>query len=165
MTIIMTDGQVMVGDGRKIWCGDIVSDSEDKIVRREGRLYGFAGTAALKDPIIEWHVKGADPDKVPKSADEGGWSMLVLEAPGKLWRFTSNTPYPEPFGFPMGAGSGVDIAIGAMLAGASAIEAVEIVCKRVPGCGGKITMLHIDPEAPHGQQSDDGVAARVSMDG
>jgi hypothetical protein len=145
MTIIATDGVIMVADGRKTWGSDVVADDIDKLRRRGSRVYGFAGSAPLLEPIIAWAETGADPAAVPK-IEGAEWSLLWISSADsdlgrKVYRLTSACPYVEVFKPPMAAGAAIDLAIGAMLAGATPYDAVRIVCARTLGCGGVVRWM------------------------
>jgi hypothetical protein len=95
-----------------------------------GRIYALSGEDAMTKPAIEWHQDGAEPAKVPKGDPDTSWTLLVIEKDGRVIIYGDKSPYPLEVTAPYTMGSGRDFAMGAMLAGASAKEAVEIACTR-----------------------------------
>ncbi len=78
---------------------------------------------------------------------EGGkdCTYLHLKADGTLWKSDGGGswfPVTAPF---VAIGSGRDIAMGAMAAGATAMEAAEIACEFSVGCGGPVHVLRVLP--------------------
>ena len=132
-THIAWDSQIIVGSEKAAWDGD-------KVWLVGSTVYGFAGDFAMLDEIINWHAKGARVDRAPK---EGEWDLLVANAKGI--RFYSNeVKYATKIVAPFAFGSGAHFARGAMLAGASAYQAVQIACKCDVFSGGEIGVLKLD---------------------
>lgn len=139
MTTIAIDGTTIAADGLRLWSSDIVQLDCEKI-RVEGQaIYALAGTFGAFGPAIKWHQAGADPDAVPKVDD---WTLFVLDQSG-LNKYTKTLPYPEPMPVPIAFGSGCDQAMGAMMAGATAEEAVRIVSLVSVNTGGLIRVVDI----------------------
>ncbi len=95
--------------------------------------------------MIKWHLEGALPENLPKAYDhkEEGWTLVVIGANGGVSKYTSACPYVEEFEPPIAFGAGADYAMGAMLAGADAQRAVEIVCSLCNHSGGTIQVIDI----------------------
>lgn len=93
-------------------------------------------------PLLDWYESGAHGKDVPLCTEEQGWSMLVLR-PGVCDLFTSKAPYGDPCELPYALGSGGDYALGAMHAGASPQQAIEIACRIDTGSGGAIQVIDI----------------------
>lgn len=139
MTTIATDGKSMAGDGRGVACGTIISAQGLKVGRlSDGSLFGMAGAKEDRVPVVEWLENGGKKPKVQRL------SALHLRADGSLWYF-NELLNPSGADLPCAVGSGMDLAIGAMEAGASPEMAVEIAARRDPDTGGTITVLHIEP--------------------
>lgn len=146
MTIIAISNTHCAADGMKTWGPEIRGLNHKKLLIRElpnsadRAIFAFTGTTALQIPIIDWYLAGADAHHMPPEAGE--WTLLVIDKHGLL-RLSSSTPYAESFDAPMAAGTGIDMALGAMYSGRTAREAVEMVCERHTVCGGEIQVLDI----------------------
>jgi ATP-dependent protease HslVU (ClpYQ) peptidase subunit len=141
MTTIATDGKSMAGDGLRMHHDTVTNRSAKKVRRlKDGSLVGTAGDAAFGYCVIEWLENGGDP---PKLECDGGFSCLILKPTGELL-LSGQDCRPLPIEPPFAVGSGMDIAIGAMRAGASPQKAVKIACDCDPGSGGEITTLHLE---------------------
>lgn len=146
MTTIAIDGVSIAADGRRSWGSEVMSDDTAKIMLSDdrGHLFACAGTGAMFPWLIDWYAnQDADPSKVPKCGDGLDWDLIVIGNRG-VEVFNQKCPYaimiPFPLRRPLAFGAGGDYAIGAMLAGASARRAVELVAFLCPGhTGGLIT--------------------------
>lgn len=140
MTTIATNGKSMAGDGQREACRTILSTEAVKVQRLDdGRIVGTCGDTALAAKLVAW-LNGQG-DK-PEGKAEDDFAALVLRTDGVIEYISGHcisTIVPPP----VAVGSGMDFAIGAMEAGASPQEAVEIACKRDPGSGGKITVCKL----------------------
>lgn len=114
-----------------------------KIVRKGSRVYGITGILGWFDVWIKWYEDGADPNITPicKYNDPPG-EFLVFED-GKCFMFCLQLPYPEEQFAPFAFGSGRKYAIGAMLHGATAKEAVECAIIVDPSTGGPIEVIDL----------------------
>lgn len=136
MTTIATDGLTMVGDGQREHRGTITNRQAQKVRRLDdGSLLGTAGCVAFGDQVVEWLSKGGDK---PKLSGDEGFASLLLRPDGKLF-LVGHECEPSEIEAPYAIGSGMDLAIGAMMAGASPRRAVEIAAMCDPGTGGSIT--------------------------
>jgi len=123
---LITDGSARVGHVRKI--GYV-----------NGWLYGFAGGLASCQMIEQWIKEGADPEHRPNRRMSKGTQLLMVHesAPksilmfddGEATRFETNQ---------ISIGTGSEYAVGAMLHGAGAKEAVKLAAKVDTKTGGKI---------------------------
>ncbi len=137
MTTIATDGKTMAGDSRGCAANKIRSDHELKVRRlKDGRIVGFSGTASSAKAYVEWLDGGPVPHK------EDNFALLVLERDGTA-RIIYDDITSDPVDLPAVLGSGGDLALGAMLAGASPKEAVKIAILRDPFSGGKVVVESI----------------------
>jgi ATP-dependent protease HslVU (ClpYQ) peptidase subunit len=123
----------MVGDGMLTRFERLVASSSRKVHRlKDGRLLGAAGKTRDVDPLIKWlDGEGARPKKAEVSA-------LLLSPGGKVELIVDNDD-PIRVEAPAAVGSGSELAIGAMLAGASPRDAVLIAASRDPFTGGELT--------------------------
>lgn len=143
MTIIAVSWTHIAADGMKLWGNEIRGLNHKKIIQRGDVIYAFAGLAPMQDPMIAWHQAGGNPEKLPKLFDdESSWTLLVIDPQG-LRKYSSTCPYPEEFDAPFAIGAGLDMALGAMYAGASAQQAVEIVNAHCNTSGGEVQVMDI----------------------
>lgn len=142
MTTIASDGQTVAADGRVTAGDEILYDQKVKLVEWGHYILGFAGMSALSAPIIEWFKSGADPEQIKDSLASQDWSLCVFGKDGVI-TYHHNLPYPHTLPYPFALGAGENYALGALLNGASPIEAVEIAAKVNCKTGGKITVLDI----------------------
>lgn len=141
MTTIACDGLGMASDGRVCNSGSIiVAEEQPKIVAlASGGLVGFSGRSRDMETFRLWLENGGD---IPKLDD---FSAIVLQPDG-IGRFYDGNQHWTPCPFPTAIGTGAELALGAMEAGATPTEAVEIACQHDPFSGGKI--IYIDLPAP-----------------
>lgn len=141
MTTIATDGKSMAGDGRATRGSLVTFGDAVKVFRlSDGSLLGGAGEAHSVHDLREW-LDGGCSGKRPKTPDV---AMLHLKANSECWVYYNNVS-PTKTGLPAAVGSGDHLAIGAMEAGKTPEQAVEIAAKRDTNTGGKITVLHLEP--------------------
>ena len=145
MTTIAIDAHgFAAADGLRTWGGDIVGRTEEKLRLRYGRLYSLTGTYGVFEPLIKWHGEDkADPEKVPKLSGDNSWTLIVIEGPSLITKYTNTCPYAEPFDPPVAFGAGLDLAKGAMLFGATAEQAVQLVADNTEHTGGRIQVVNI----------------------
>lgn len=143
MTTIAIDGTHIAADGLKIWGGEVMGLSHEKVRREWNGIYAMTGTAPYFDPLVKWHQSGADPEKAPKCSDDNSWALLFIDRLGSVTKYSSSCAYPEVFPTPIALGAGGEMATGAMLAKASAAEAVSIVAARTNHTGGEIQVIDI----------------------
>lgn len=128
MTTIAYDGKIIAADSRQI-CGDYTNPlNATKLVHMAGMLFGTSGVAGLCEPCVKWFLDGAKAEDMPKVQGEA-YSFVVFRVDEPALYFHSNSPHRVYLGAPDAWGSGADFAIGAMLFGANAQEAVRVACK------------------------------------
>lgn len=135
MTTIACDGMSIAGDGRSTTDnGTICENTDVKVARlQDDSIIGCAGIAHSLSAVRDF-VENDGPE--PKDA-----RALRLYPDGRC-EFLSG-PYWLPASLPAAIGSGIDLALGAMEAGATAEEAVRIACRRDASSGGQITVFHL----------------------
>lgn len=137
MTTIAWDGKTLAADTQ--WtCAYVQQHSTPKIHTANGIAWGAAGDAGSALLFDEWMRDGRPDDKKPYF-DKDLFVAIVVEN-GKAFRY-EYALIPIPAGRPAATGSGGEIAMGAMMAGATAQRAVEIAIALDMGCGGEITVL------------------------
>ena len=147
MTTIAFNQFEIAADTQAINCGIIEQTPYQKIFVKDGRVYALAGLAALLPQLVRWYEDGADPAKVPTfKAKEENWfgEFIVYDSE----RFIHYCPLPDfPYGSevppPFALGTGAKFAMGAMLAGKTPFEAVEIASKLDNDTGGMIQTVDL----------------------
>lgn len=126
----------MAADGQVASQGTIVSNARQKLHRLpDGSLFGSSGRTIDGLAVARWLSHGGKPPKV-----EQEWTALQLMPSGQVM-FWTDALFPVPIDAPAATGSGMDFALGAMLAGKSPRQAVAIACRLDEGSGGKICEL------------------------
>jgi len=139
MTTIATDGRSIAADGQITGCGTIHSTSFSKLHRLEdGSIFGFTGAPFDKQAWIDF-LEGRT-DTLTAFEDS---EALVLKPDGTVLCYNHiGRSYPQTV--PAATGTGAPVALGAMLAGATASEAVKIATLVDTYSGGEVQELSID---------------------
>jgi hypothetical protein len=141
MTTIAYCKGVLAGDGRETMSGTdsshVITDRDVKVFRlKDGRLFGGANAS---EDIARLYQALVKKNPLPKLDDVNG---ILIDLRGLVWLYEGRIwQRLRVYHYAIGTGSG--FAIGAMDAGASAIEAVKIGIKRDPFSGGKITSVRL----------------------
>lgn len=111
-----------------------------KLHRKSGKIIGFAGDLHQALVFVDWYFDSKQ--RKPDIANENDWVALVASKDGlEEWNHSLRpVRVPEMF---YAIGSGAEVAMGAMEAGASAKRAAEIACKRADGCGGPVVTMRL----------------------
>jgi ATP-dependent protease HslVU (ClpYQ) peptidase subunit len=139
-TVAYKYGQISA-DSRVIG-GNIIVASMTKIAKRDRLLAGACGSAAFAQEFLAW-FKAGNGFAPPKRGeyDKG----IVISPDGTIEVFEDAGRFKvKPQCFAMG--SGKELALGAMFAGATAMQAVEIACRLDPGSGGLVEEFEHGPE-------------------
>lgn len=141
MTVIATDGRSMSGDGLSRDRGGLVCSFSVRKVRRlpDGRIMGVAGNPFDINNLEKWLTEGGE---FPELQDTDSFDLLVLEPNGDVYCYAKHGRRSKEL-LPIAIGSGTDLAVGAMEAGASPEQAVRIACARHTECGGEIVTMEI----------------------
>ena len=142
-TTIATDGVTIAADGQRTAGSERIGLNAKKIIVRDGRIFALTGTVGLFEAAIRWYLAGAVGDKAPKVAGEDSWRLIVIDKTGALASFGVTAPFGEPFPYPQAFGSGATYAMGALLAGKSPEQAVEIAKQLDVFSGGEVQVVNI----------------------
>lgn len=134
MTTIAWDGRTLAVD-RGSWQG-YIANRVNKLrdvragSRKKGQAYvALSGDAHFAEAAVEW-LLGCDWPRLP-DADYNKCCGVLLTEDGKLFRIgTGMATFEQILCIPFADGGGADLALGAMLAGADAVKAVELVATR-----------------------------------
>lgn len=135
MTTIATDGETMAGDTLTT-AGSYIVRTATKVLRaKDGRIFGCCGPVVDAVKFQTWMAEPAL--EQPKIGDD--FSALILNPDGTV-DWIDKDLVPVRYITPMSIGSGCELAIGAMLAGASPAQAVGIAGQRDTCTGSEITI-------------------------
>ena len=133
MTTIAWRGSVLATDSA-LTCGNM-QGRFTKLLRQRGAAYGFCGDADAVS-LVMGHLKdGGKPDEMKKL--KGDIGVLILTPDGCYTCDRDMVPIRVEDEF-WAIGSGAEYAMGAMAAGKSARQAVEIACKYDPNSNGPV---------------------------
>lgn len=140
MTTIAICGEYFAADTQIE--GDHVYQQHHKKIRtlRNGAIAGFAGEVIAGQHLLAWIEAGADRDD-PPDYDCDSASAIVLYPNGKLYEFcgTESILVKPPFA----VGSGAPYALGVMVYGGTAVDAVKAAMKLDSGTGGRIQTVRL----------------------
>lgn len=138
MTTIATDGKTMAADTKVSGDGLYHCDIEKLIRAKNGDILGWCGSAFDRDGFEAWYNSG-----MSGKPDVGeGFEGLVLRKNGTVL-CVNDKGYSFDHTLPAAAGSGAQVAYGAMDCGASPSEAVFAAIKRDAGSGGRVVSMAI----------------------
>lgn len=142
MTTIAWDGKSLVGDGRVTSSSLILTDKHVKVHDTGDQLIGMAGDFASCEEWIEAYFEGRLLEPVKETEENDcGFIVLLVERDNKKAAVSFNGGPLLQVEAPFAIGSGGDVAVGAMLAGKTARQAVGIAMKHDAATGGKLTEL------------------------
>ena len=146
-TIAYRDG-VLAGDTQSTE-GYYKSTKMRKIFKVNNNLVGFCGDAAAIPPLKKWVRAGFTPEEeLKKISQHLSYSMLVIPPDGKMFYKYSDSinvfreEYPKTHF--KSEGSGSDVAIGALIMGATAVEAVKAAIQVDVYSGGNVMHVELD---------------------
>lgn len=138
-TLAYRDG-VLAADTRGTRCGYILPGHLKKIGKTKvGCLVGIAGVISKAMPCFQALMDGADAVEAPKE----DCTIMMITPKGKVVIFeegAAHKVHKAPF---FAIGSGMAVALGAMHAGASAVEAVRIATLVDNDSGGKVESVRL----------------------
>lgn len=142
-TIAYRDG-VLAADTRSSSNDCVLSDRHPKIVRRGRVMAAATGTTAMCREFLAWvsgGMRGAPPENPhPSNSEWTYWGLVV--SPTGAWVFQEPGVVPVTSEF-YAMGSGRDFALGAMMAGASAADAVAVAMRLDTCSGGEVRALSV----------------------
>lgn len=146
MTVIAFDGVRVAADKQGTVGGLKVAVT--KLFRHNHEVLATSGYADGGLAMVAWYKSDQNPENYPNKGlkdDDSTW--LYVFAKGEHPRVYARIPVPTIIEETVYAGgAGKELAMGAMLAGATAIRAVELTCERIDGCGMGIDVMELwDP--------------------
>ena len=143
-TIVYRDG-ILAADSRAYSGHSAPVGFKRKIYGRErdGAMIGVSSTCpGLSEQIAAWFLDDKNPDREPSWPGDAGFDAIEIDAEGDVF-FYGGTLHPTgPLSAPYFAiGSGAEYALGAMLMGANAMEAVQAGITFDPWSAGDMTVI------------------------
>lgn len=142
MTVIAWDGHTLAADRRCTRGGTVYATR--KIHRVHQALIGLSGGSDYCAAMLDWFKRGRPLGDFPATQKEQDFACAMVIEGGKVWTY-DRTPYPVEMLEPICAiGSGREVALGAMTAGASAADAVAAASRWMECCGNGIDTLTME---------------------
>lgn len=146
MTVIAWDGQQLAADRLAVYGGTRLHSKKIHRIQvgKRDYLVGFAGHRQRIQHYLAWMRAGMVGDP-PQGNEVQTYTMLAIDERRRVWTQEDGSPWmrarisAHPYIFAIGSGRGE--ALGAMLMGASAKQAVEVTCRLLEGCGGGVDVL------------------------
>ena len=146
MTTLAFDGRYLAADTLGVRGGNRSEQPSCKIAVQDGYAFAFGGFwLHFRQQLMAWALaafRDADPPEwrfCPAKEVEG--AMLVVTPMRGLLVFTDQAPYPDPEAWPFAIGTGGDIALGAMGAGVTAMEAIKLAMRWDLKTGGEVDFI------------------------
>lgn len=139
MTTIAFDGKVLAVDSGLTTNGMLVRHPTPKILVGANRAAAMTGSVSDVLALARWWVDGSV-GPCPTGIDAGD-SLLGIERGRPLAIYVNNLGRELEMGTPDTEGSGAQVAMGALLAGALATEAVRIACEVDKGTLGPVNYV------------------------
>lgn len=141
-TVAYRDG-VMASDSA-CHVGSVCVHSIQKVWKIRGHLIGCAGSLVDMHTFLKWFGAGAWEDKHPKMKD---LDVLVVTPEGKVLTYEDGAPHAiEVDDEYISIGAGSPIALGALHAGATAVEAVQAAITHCSKTNGKVQVIQLGGE-------------------
>lgn len=142
MTVIVYRDGVMAADTAG-WCGDVrINTDEVKIHRTAtGLLIGCAGSLPEIEAFRKWADGGFHPADKPEPAESFG--SLCVSPDGTIIKYAPNFRSYTWKGDWAVEGAHEEFLCGALAAGATAVQTVELAIKHMAYAAGQITVLRL----------------------
>lgn len=135
--VIAADGNISIGRSTQNGVAKKIAKTND------GYLIGVSGGLSFNYLVIDWFCNHRDEEFQYADELNNKYDCFIIDPNGQIYELNSKgllTPFEAEYD---AIGSGYQIALGAMFAGASAIEAVEAaICHNV-FCGGPVHVLKL----------------------
>ncbi len=140
MTTIAYRAGVLAADS-SCWVGSTHTHPIKKIFRVRELMIGCCGRVSDIHAFVKWIDHSADFEEYPRLSD---FEALVISPDGKVRAFEPQSPDPIPvLGAYCALGQGSDFALGAMWAGASAVDAIKAARDHNSHTHGRIQQLRL----------------------
>ena len=144
MTVVAYRDGVLAADSG-VWQGGIIVANTQKVFRlSDGSLFAASGPRSVIERVFDC-FEGKSPLLPPPLPDRRDFVSIRIEASGVIWRMDGDMiqySCPDAPWYVLGAHD--ELLFGALAAGASAIEAVEIAIKYGDCAGGIVQSLGLN---------------------
>lgn len=134
MSVIAWDGKTLAAD-RAVSCGSTMYETRKIIALADGVVLAWFRTTEAGIALARWYEAGRDPEKWPAAQGSDDWAGLIVFRDGCLYGYERLCIEQKVIAPYVAFGSGADVALGAMFAGAPAEMAVRAAIKHNEGCG------------------------------
>ena len=138
MTTVAFDGKSLAADSQTT-TGSIRGTTVKIAKNKAGFLVAGSGDLCVIKQWLNWVLDGMPPERQPEHCRES--NIIVVDPRGRVTVFEDNAVALSPPRKQWALGTGSDIALGAMAAGADARQAVKIACKLDVYSGGRVVVL------------------------
>lgn len=143
MTTIAANREMVAADSQGTREDGLIVSMREQKVKVLGPDRDIVACQGREDEITEfeeWWDQGRPVDETPDLGSDDGFAAIVLTREGKLFKvYERCTPVEVPDDF-IALGSGDAVAMGAMAAGKTPEEAIEIACRLNMYTGGPISV-------------------------
>ena len=146
MTVIAWDGKTLAAD-TQVRRGDVRTTGHAKIKDYEEYAYAITGDATHFDTLVAWHRAGGVVADYPADCKDATTLIVVDKRSGECASYIEG-PYAWRADGVSAWGCGMSMAHGAMYAGASAAEAVQICIDHCDGVGGTVMSVTVTGQKP-----------------
>lgn len=143
MTTIAYDGKTICADTLATWGDERALMAVEKIRREPTGIYAICGAFSVFHDVIHWIEQGASYTDAPKLVGDDEWRVIYINVDGEAFCAMSSSPGLVQIAPPFAIGSGGEFALGAMLAGKSAEEAVKIAAIVDIRTGDQVQVVHL----------------------
>jgi hypothetical protein len=145
VTTIAFDGRYLAADTLTVRGGNRVEQPLCKLAVRDGVAYAFGGMWwALTGELMSWYGACDSIVDFPNPRGLDGALLAVNAYSRQATLLTAEMPYPDLENPPVALGTGSDLALGAMGAGVTAMEAVQIAMRWDLKTGGHVEFVDLE---------------------
>jgi len=138
VSVVAWDGKTLVAD--RMGSNNGLTFTMVKMQKfPDGTVLAWCGIQEQGLLLAKWFREGADPEKWPAFQKKDEWTSLLILKDGKLTEYEQEPIAQEVLDPRMAWGHGRAFALGAMAAGASAVEAVTIASTFDIYCGNGVS--------------------------
>ena len=142
MSVIAWDGRIIAADMISLSGGKI--GRATKLDQFDSEVIGWVGELAVGLMLRDWYLSGAEKADFPEAQKDKDRRSTLIVADINGCNIYDSEPVAIPVEDKFCAwGCGEDFATGAMAAGRSAVESIEIAIKYCNGCGVGITAFDL----------------------
>jgi len=142
MTTIATDGETLAADSRITEGNYIFTDEAEKVFKVGDTYVAICGEYQSGLAYVDWLKKERSSEKPTVSEDN--FSAILVTSDGVFC--VDNMLIPMKVSLPYAMGSGGPVALGAMLAGCSPAEAINIALQVDASSGGEVQEYDLEFE-------------------